>query len=103
LESKKAAGRYASSVAVAHTTALRRILTQNPKVLRLLLPVTFKQDRNVAWMTDAQDDHDSEHEHRIEDIQIHPMSEQVPSIALDLLNHPKYRPHQDQNREEVLM
>lgn len=52
-------------------------------------------------MNEIEDDHHSQHQHRIKDIQIVLMPEQVSIVALDILDDPKYRPNHDEEASGV--
>ena len=78
-----------------------RIVIQHFELLQLLLSLTLEQKHNVSRIANVRDDYNCKHEHRVEGIQENLMSEQAPSITLDVLNNPEDRSHQDQNQCRV--
>jgi hypothetical protein len=72
------------------------------------VPPTTQPRLNFAGMHNVEDDHNGQHQHCIENIEIVLVAKYVPVVALDVLDNPKDGPNEDQDascvqRDEVLM
>lgn len=67
-----------------------------------LRPIPFPRTReNMTRMLNIENDHHSQHQQRIKNIQIKFMSQQIPRIPLNILDSPKNRSHQDETTSGV--
>lgn len=57
-----------------------------PRTLAVALSAVLEQQRNISRVADVQDDHDGEHEHCVKDVQEDLMPEQIPRVALNVLD-----------------
>lgn len=80
--------------------SLRSILRSLLKRKRISLILPSGCSKLLHREDDVERD-DSSHENRIKDVQEHLMRDQVPIIALSILDRSKYRPNEDQDADSI--